>query len=89
MRFYQGGEYTSNEFETFCIQQGIRHQTTPAYTPQLNGVAERKNQIILDMARSLPKAKKLPKQYWVEVVSCNLLNHCPTRSLQVVILEEA
>ena len=44
----------------------IRHQTTPAYTPQLNGVAERKNRTILDMARSLLKAKKLPKQYWAE-----------------------
>jgi len=57
------GEYTLNDFEAFCTQQGIRHQTTPVYTPQLNGVAERKNQTILDMAKSLLKAKKLPKQY--------------------------
>jgi len=57
------GEYTLNYFEAFCTQQGIRHQTTPAYTPQLNGVAERKNRTILDMAKSLLKAKKLPKQY--------------------------
>ena len=78
-------------YNTFCTQQGIRHQTTPAYTPQLNGVAERKNRMILDMARSLLKAKKLPKQYWAEAVSCAvyLLNRCPTRSLQGVIPEEA
>jgi transposase InsO family protein len=63
VRSDQGGEYTTNDFEAFCTQQGIRHQTTPAYTPQLNGVAERKNRMILDMARSLLKAKKLPKQY--------------------------
>jgi hypothetical protein len=70
---------------------GKRHQITPAYTPQLNGVAERNNQTILDMARSLLKAKKLPKQYWAEVVSCAvyLLNRCPTRSLQAVTPEEA
>jgi len=72
MRSDQGGEYTSNDFEAFCTQQGIKHQTTPAYTPQLNGVAERKNRMILDMARSLLKAKKLPKQYWVEAVSCGI-----------------
>jgi len=58
VRSDQGGEYTTNDFEAFCTQQGIRHQTT-----QLNGVAERKNRTILDMARSLLKAKKLPKQY--------------------------
>ena len=57
VRSDQGGEYTANDFEAFCTR------TTPAYTPQLNGVAERKNQTILDMARSLLKAKKLPKQY--------------------------
>jgi transposase InsO family protein len=91
VRSNQGGEYTSNDFDAFCTQQGIRHQITPAYTPQLNGVAERNNQTILDMARSLLKAKKLPKQYWAEVVSCAvyLLNRCPTRSLQAVTPEEA
>ena len=91
VRSDQGGEYTANDFEAFCTQQGIRHQTTPAYTPQLNGVAERKNRTILDMARSLLKAKKLPKQYWAEAVSCAvyLLNRCPTKSLQGVIPEEA
>jgi hypothetical protein len=43
------------------------------------------------MARSLLKAKKLPKQYWAEAVSCAvyLLNRFPTRSLQGVIPEEA
>jgi hypothetical protein len=57
----------------------------------LNGVAERKNGTILDMARSLLKEKKMLKQYWAEVVSCAvyLLNRCPTRSLQVVTPEEA
>jgi hypothetical protein len=43
------------------------------------------------MARSLLKAKKLPKQYWAEAVSyaVYLLNRCPTRSLQSVTPEEA
>jgi transposase InsO family protein len=61
VRSDQGGEYTANDFEVFYTQQGIRHQTTPAYTPQLNSVAERKNRTILDIARSLLKAKKLLK----------------------------
>jgi len=43
------------------------------------------------MAKSLLKAKKLPKQYWAEAVSCAvyLLNRCPTRSLEAITLEEA
>jgi hypothetical protein len=43
------------------------------------------------MARSLLKAKKLPKQYWAEAVSCAvyLLNRCPTKSLQAVTPQEA
>jgi transposase InsO family protein len=78
VRSDQGGEYTTNDFEAFC-------------TPQLNGVAEIKNRTILDMVRSLLKAKKLPKQYWAEAISCALylLNRCPTKSLQAVTPQEA
>ena len=36
-----GGEYVSNEFETYLKSKGIRHETTVAYTPEQNGVAER------------------------------------------------
>ena len=60
LRSDQGGEYTSNAFESYCKNHGIKHQVTPSYTPQLNGVAERKNRTILDMARSMLKNKKLP-----------------------------
>jgi transposase InsO family protein len=43
LRSDQSGQYTSNYFKAFCKQQGIRHQTTPSYTPHLNGMAKRKN----------------------------------------------
>ncbi|CAL5332754.1 unnamed protein product [Camellia sinensis] len=91
LRSDQGEEYTSYAFENYCKDHGIKHQTTPSYTPQLNGVAERKNRAILDMARSMLKGKGLPKQFWVEAVSCAvyLLNICPTRSLHSMTLEEA
>ncbi|KAL3609588.1 hypothetical protein D5086_000608, partial [Populus alba] len=36
VRSDQDGEYTANDFEAFYTQQGNKHQTTPAYTPQLN-----------------------------------------------------
>ncbi|KAL4369158.1 hypothetical protein GQ457_05G011330 [Hibiscus cannabinus] len=55
LRSDRGSEYTKNLFEDFCKEHGIIHQLTVRYTPQQNGVAERKNRTILDMARSMVK----------------------------------
>ena len=63
LRSNQGEEYTSNDFEAFYTQQCIRHQTTSSYTPQLNGVTERKNRTIFLYGEKYIKANKLPKQY--------------------------
>ncbi|KAI9201145.1 hypothetical protein LWI28_018928 [Acer negundo] len=68
LRSDQGGEYAAGAFQEFLKQQGIRHQFTPAYTPQLNGVAERKNRTILNMARSMLKDKNMHKSFWAEAV---------------------
>ena len=48
-----GGEYTSKEFDAFCVLEGIKRQLTVPYTPQQNGVAERKNRAIVGAARSM------------------------------------
>ncbi|XP_074353008.1 uncharacterized protein LOC141692171 [Apium graveolens] len=84
LRSDRGGEYTSNLFRSFCKIHGINHQLTTAYTPQQNGVAERKNRTILDMARSMVKAKHIPRTFWAEAVLCAvyLLNRCPTKSVR-------
>ena len=59
----RGGEFTSNEFNEFCRQQGIKRQLTMAYTPQHNGVAERKNRTVMNMVRSLLSDKRIPKTF--------------------------
>ena len=81
MRFDRGGQYKSNEFLDYCKDHGIKKQFTTSYTPQQNGVAERKNRTIMEMARSMLKGKNLPNEYWVEVVSCYvyILNRSPTK----------
>lgn len=53
LRTDNGGEYTSNEFKAFCDEFGIVHQLTIPYSPQQNGVAERKNRTVMEMARCL------------------------------------
>jgi transposase InsO family protein len=43
LRTDRGGEFTSNDFNELCSQQGIKQQLTMVYTPQQNRVVERKN----------------------------------------------
>ena len=51
--------------------------------PPTKWLAERKNRTILNMARSMLKSKKLPKEFWAEAVACAvyLSNRSPTRSV--------
>ncbi|XP_038875054.1 uncharacterized protein LOC120067579 [Benincasa hispida] len=65
MRTDQGGEFTSNEFKQFCDEKGIPRPLTVLRTPQQNGVVERKNRTILNMARSMLKTKKMSREFWV------------------------
>ncbi|TYK18668.1 T26F17.17 [Cucumis melo var. makuwa] len=83
LRSDRGGEFTSNEFKTFCAENGIRRPTIVSFTPQQNDVIERKNRIILNMAQSMLKCKKMPKEFWAQAVECAvyLSNRSPTRSL--------
>ena len=61
LRTDRGGEFTSQEFINFCDVNGIRRQLTTAYTPQQNGVAERKNRTIMNMVRSMISEKNFQK----------------------------
>eukprot|EP00253_Pinus_taeda_P031014 PITA_31014 len=91
LRTERGGEYISKEFLRFCRENGIHKQFTASYTPQQNGVAQRKNRTIMDMARSMLKAKHLPNDYWAEAVQCAvyILNRCPTKAMMNKMPEEA
>ena len=81
-----GGEYTSKDFEDFCKSEDIVHEVTPPYTPQHNGLAERRNRTLLNMARSMIKQKSLPHKFWGEAVTtaAYILNKCPTKKLKMV-----
>ena len=51
LRSYNTGGYTSHAFDEFCRQEGIKGQLTVPYTPQQNGMAERKNRAIVDATK--------------------------------------
>jgi len=91
IRTDRGGEYLSKAFDAFCLEKGIVHQCTTPYTPQQNGVAERKNRSLMEMARCMLKAKGLPHKFWVEALMCatHVLNRCPTKALKSITPYEA
>ncbi|DBA01445.1 TPA: hypothetical protein N0F65_005564 [Lagenidium giganteum] len=53
VRSDNGKEHVDQRFAHFCSRQGIIHQTTVPYSPQQNGVTERMNRTIAEMARSI------------------------------------
>lgn len=91
LRTDRGGEFNSEEFNEFCKQNGIKRQLTTAYTPQQNGVAERKNRTVMNIVRSMLSEKKIPKNFWPEAVNWTMyvLNRCPTLAVKNITPEEA
>ena len=60
LRSDRGGEFLASSFQNVCEQARIKHQFTALYTPQQNGVVERKNRSMMEMARSLLKSMEIP-----------------------------
>lgn len=76
IRSDHGGEFDNDALELFCNEHGFNHNFSAPRTPQQNGVVERKNRTIQEMARSMLKEISLPKYFWAEAVntSCYILN---------------
>ena len=83
IRSDHGTEFENREFLSFCREHGIEHNFSAPYTPQQNGVVERKNRTLEEMARTMLLACNLPKGYWAEAVNtaCYILNRAMLRPL--------
>ena len=66
LRSDNGGDYFNNELLHICSQTGIQFQHSIPYTPQQNGVAERKNRSLNEMSTYMLESKKLAANLWVE-----------------------
>nr|GEY90196.1 zinc finger, CCHC-type [Tanacetum cinerariifolium] len=64
LRSDRGGEYMSQEFLDHLKEHGIIAHRTPPYTPQNNGVSERRNRTLLDMVRSMMSQNYSTKVLW-------------------------
>ena len=79
----RGGEFVSKDFNSFCESYGIKRHLTAPYTPQQNGVVERRNRTMMEMARSILEHMHMPNYLWGEAIrhSTYLLNRVATRAL--------
>ncbi|KAK2414409.1 myosin-16 [Trifolium repens] len=83
LRSDNGKEYVNHTFSDFTSKHGIIHEFTCVDTPQQNGVAERKNRHLLEVARCLMFQMSVPNSYWGEAVltAVYLINRVMSRAL--------
>ncbi|GJX68809.1 putative RNA-directed DNA polymerase [Tanacetum coccineum] len=83
LRSDRGGEYLSQEFKEYLGKNGIVQHLTSPYTPQQNGVSERRNRTLLDMVRSMFNLTTLPLSFWDYALefAVRILNMVPTKKV--------
>jgi hypothetical protein len=64
-----GSEFKNSHFETFCRDLGLEHQFSSPYVACQNGVVERKNRSLCEMAWTMLDEHRTPRRYWVEAVN--------------------
>ena len=89
IRSDRGGEYEF-PFQEICLENGIIHQMTSPYTPQQNGVAERKNRTLKEMMNALLLSSGLRQNLWGEAVltATQILNRVPYSKTQIIPYEK-
>ena len=81
LRTDNGLEYCGQNFTEELDKNGIKRERTTAHTPQQNGVGERMNRTLTEMARCMLIQSKLPIHFWAEAIStaAYVRNRCPTK----------
>jgi transposase InsO family protein len=82
LRSDRGGEYFSILFDEFCAEHGIIHERTAPYSPESNGIAERKNRTLTDLVNAMLDTAGLSKAWWGEALltASHVLNRIPNRN---------
>ena len=80
IRSDNGTEFKNAQMDDLCENKGIHHEYSAPYTPQQNGVAERKNRTLIETARTMLADSNLPVMFWNEAIyaACYTLNRVLT-----------
>ncbi|GJX67780.1 retrovirus-related pol polyprotein from transposon TNT 1-94 [Tanacetum coccineum] len=81
IRTDNGTEFRNSKFESFCNKNGISQNFSSPYTPDQNGVAERKNKTLIEAARTMQNGSVLLKNFWTEAVRIS----CYTQNRSVIV----
>jgi transposase InsO family protein len=69
MRSDNGSELKNTNVEEFCDEKRIKHEFSTTYTPEQNGIVERKNRTLIEMARSMLDEYKVSDSFWAEAIN--------------------
>jgi hypothetical protein len=81
LRSDRGGKYFANTFDEFCVEHGIVHERTPPYSPQSNGIAERKKRTLTELVNAMLDTAELSREWWGEaiLIACHVLSKVPMK----------
>ena len=76
IRSDNGTEFWNAQFDSFCSSLGLERQYSSPYVPQQNGVVERKNRTLVEMARTMLDEHRTPWKYGAEAINtaCHISN---------------
>nr|GFA25055.1 Gag-Pol polyprotein [Tanacetum cinerariifolium] len=68
VRTDKGTEFLNQTLHAYFAAEGIQHQTSVARTPEQNSVVERQNRTLVETARTMLSAAKVPLFFWAEAI---------------------
>ena len=83
LRSDNSGEYVNSQFQNFCSEHVILHQTFCRHTPQKNGISKRKHRHIVETSLAVLYQSHLPLNFWSYAFSIAsfLINKLPSSAL--------
>ncbi|GKD00207.1 retrovirus-related pol polyprotein from transposon TNT 1-94 [Tanacetum coccineum] len=77
----KGMKFLNKILHAYFAKEGIRHETSTARTPEQNGVVERWNRTLVEVAQTMLSAAKVPLFFWAEAIATT----CFTQNRSLVI----
>jgi hypothetical protein len=76
-------EFRNASFDQFCLEHDVDQQFLALRVPQQNGVIERKNHTLVEMAMTMLDEHRTPRRFWTDAIItvCYMSNRIFLRSI--------